>query len=106
VLRGENFDQVEKAYGLADDEFIFSSGLWVRVVFDFAVAFNFGPVACDEVVDALLPLFCARTAHFVRKTEDMTSFESEIEVERTAETFEAMKDYLRHYWRLAEEACA
>jgi glucosylglycerate synthase len=106
VLRGENFDQVEKAYRLADDEFIFSSGLWVRVVFDFAVAFNFGPTARDEVVDALLPLFCARTAHFVRKTEDLTSFESEIEVERTAETFEAMKDYLRYYWRVAEEACA
>lgn len=36
----------------------------------------------------------------------MTSFEAEIEVERTAETFEALKDYLRYYWREAKEGCA
>jgi hypothetical protein len=74
------------------------------VVYDFAIAYNFGPVQCDRVVEALLPLFCARTAHFARKTEEVTSFEAEIEVERTAETFEALKDYLRYYWREAKEA--
>jgi glycosyltransferase involved in cell wall biosynthesis len=104
VLRRENFDQVEKAYRLSETDFEFSSGLWVRVVYDFAIAYNFGPVQCDRVVEALLPLFCARTAHFARKTEEVTSFEAEIEVERTAETFEALKDYLRYYWREAKEA--
>lgn len=103
ILRDENYRQVETAYLLPDDEFEFGSGLWVRTVYDFAIAFNFGPVRCDAVVDALLPLYCARTAHFVRKTEDLSSFESEIEVERTAETFEALKDYLRYFWKLAEE---
>jgi len=105
VLRDENYKQVEKAYRLADDEFEFSSGLWVRCVYDFAIAYNFGPVACEEVVDALLPLFCARTAHFVLKTADLTSFEAEIEVERTAETFEALKDYVRYYWNEAKKNC-
>ncbi len=105
ILRRENFEQIEKAYSEAEEEFEFSSGLWVRTVFDFAVAFNFGPLRCDEVVDALVPLYCARTAHFVKKTEDLTSFESEIEVERTAETYEALKEYLRFYWKKAKEAC-
>ena len=105
VLRDENYKQVEKANRLADDEFEFSSGLWVRCVYDFAIAYNFGPVACDEVVDALLPLFCARTAHIVLKTADLTSFEAEIEVERTAETFEALKDYVRYYWNEAKKNC-
>ena len=105
MLRDENYKQVEKANRLADDEFEFSSGLWVRCVYDFAIAYNFGPVACDEVVDALLPLFCARTAHIVLKTADLTSFEAEIEVERTAETFEALKDYVRYYWNEAKKNC-
>jgi hypothetical protein len=105
VLRDENFKQVEKAYRLTNGDFEFSSGLWVRCVYDFAIAFNFGPVACDEVVDALLPLFCARTAHFVMKTVEHTSFEAEIEVERTAETFEALKDYVRYYWNEAKKNC-
>jgi hypothetical protein len=55
------------------------------------------------VVDALTPLYCARTAHFVIRTREMTSFEAEIEVERTAETFEALKDYLRYHWVQASD---
>lgn len=98
IARKENFKEIERAYGLPEDAFEFSSGLWVRLVYDFAIAYNFGPVGCDAVVDALIPLYCARTAHFVKKTEHMSSYEAEIEVERTAETFEALKDYLRHYW--------
>ena len=106
ILRKENFKQVEKAHRLDEGDYEFSSGLWVRSVYDFAVAYNFSPLDCDDVVDALMPLFCARTAHFVKKTRDLTSFESEIEVERTAETFEALKDYLRFHWEKAREACA
>jgi glycosyltransferase involved in cell wall biosynthesis len=109
IMRKENFKQVEEAYRRAGGNFEFSSGLWVRLVYDFAIAYAFGTVPCDRVVDALTPLYCARTAHFVKKTEELTSFEAEIEVERTAETFEALKDYLRHYWAEAKveaEACA
>lgn len=104
ILRPENYAQVERAYQLFDEEFEFSSGLWVRTVYDFAIAYNFGPLKRTVVVDALTPLFCARTARFVRKTEALTSYEAEIEVERTAETFEALKDYLRYYWRRARES--
>jgi len=99
IMRKENFREVEEIYALPDDRFEFTSGLWVRLVYDFAIAYNFGPVGCDGVVDALTPLYCGRTAHFVKKTAELTSFEAEIEVERTAETFEALKDYLRHYWQ-------
>lgn len=105
ILRKENYDQVEKAYLRAEEDFEFSAGLWVRSVYDFAVSYNFAPLDCDEVVDALVPLFCARVAHFVRKTEEITSFESEIEVERSAEAYEALKDYLRYYWDLAKRSC-
>jgi len=101
ILRRENYQEVERAYELSDEEFEFTCGLWVRVVYDFAIFCNFGPLDPDVVVDALTPLFCAYTAHFVRKTEHLTSFEAEIEVERTAETFEALKEYLRYYWSLA-----
>jgi hypothetical protein len=106
VMRPENFREVESIYRTGELEFEFSSGLWVRIVYDFAIAFNFGPVRCEAVVDALMPLYCARTAHFVLKTIDMTSFEAEIEVQRSAETFEVLKDYLRYYWKEAEEACS
>lgn len=105
ILRKENFREIERAYGLGESNFEFPSGLWVRSVYDFAIAYNFGPIACDAVINALTPLYCARTAHFVRKTADMSSYEAEIEVERTAETYEALKDYLRHYWTEAK-ACS
>ncbi|PKQ28204.1 MAG: glycosyl transferase family 2 [Candidatus Anoxymicrobium japonicum] len=98
ILRRENYREVKRAYHQSDEDFEFASGLWVRSVYDFAIAYNFGPVDRNAVVDALTPLYCARTAHFVKKTEEMSSFEAEIEVERVAETFEALKDYLRHFW--------
>jgi glycosyltransferase involved in cell wall biosynthesis len=103
LLRKENFKEIERAYGQADDDFEFPSGLWVRTVYDFAIAYSFGRFSCDAVVDALTPLYCARTAYFVKKTEDVSSYEAEIEVERTAETFEALKDYLRYFWNKAKE---
>ena len=103
ILRQENFQEVGNIYMLPDETFEFSSGLWVRIAYDFAVAYNFGPLKKEVVVDALIPLYCARTAHFVKKTAELTSFEAEIEVERTAETFEALKDYLRYYWKEAEK---
>jgi glycosyltransferase involved in cell wall biosynthesis len=106
ILRRENFRQVEAAYRASDEQFEFSSGLWVRVVYDFAIGYNFGPLCSEDVIDALLALFCARTARFVRKTENLTSYEAEIEVERTAENFEVLKDYLRFYWNAAQEACS
>ena len=106
VMRPENYREVAAIYATGEEDFAFSSGLWVRIVYDFAIAFNFGPVKRGSVVDALIPLYCARTANFVKKTHDMTSFEAEIEVQRGAEVFEALKDYLRHYWKEAEKACS
>ncbi len=103
ILRKENYREVERACRLEDDEFEFTGGLWVRVVYDFAIAYNFGPIKRGTVVDALTPLYCARTAYFVIRTREMTSFEAEIEVERTAETFEALKDYLRYHWAEADD---
>ncbi|MDD5748412.1 MAG: hypothetical protein PHP64_05120 [Actinomycetota bacterium] len=102
IMRAENFAQVSHAYNLGDEEFEFTSSLWARTVYDFAIAFNFYPLDKTRVVDALLPIFCARTAYFMRKTMKLSSFESEIEVERTAETFEVLKGYLRAYWLEAE----
>jgi len=102
LLRKENYRQIESSYLLGDEEFEFSVGLWVRVLYDFAIAYNFSSISRDVILGALLPLFCARTAHFVRKTRALTSYESEIEVERTAEAFETLKDYLIYYWEKAK----
>lgn len=102
VLRNENMREIERIHSAGSDGFAFSSGLWVRVVYDFAIAYRYGRFDRDRLVDSLIPLYCARTAHFVLKTESMTSFEAEIEVEKCAETFEALKDYLSYYWDAAQ----
>lgn len=101
ILRKENFSAVEKAYQLSDEAFEMSGGLWARIVYDFAISYNFGPFPSELTVDSLMPLYCGRTAHFVKKTEHMSSFEAEIEVERGAETFEALKEYLVYHWQNA-----
>ncbi|MBN2169395.1 MAG: glycosyl transferase family 2 [Actinobacteria bacterium] len=103
ILRKENYKAVEKAYYMSDEAFEFPGGLWARTVYDFAIAYNFGPYPGDLTVDCLMPLYCGRTAHFVKKTLDMTTFEAEIKVEQGAETFEALKEYLVYYWQAAKK---
>jgi len=101
ILREENLREIDDVYNSGKERLTFSSGLWVRVVYDFAVAYNFCDLNRDLVVDSLLPLYCARTAYFIMKTRSLSSFEAEIEVESCADTFEALKDYLRYFWQLA-----
>ncbi len=103
IMREENFARVTDIYESLDREMLpFSAGLWARVVYDFAVAYNYSHIDGPFVVKALLPLYCARTADFVMRTAEKNSFEAELDVEQGAEVFEALKGYLIQRWNQAK----
>ncbi len=95
---------VESLARLSENSFEFPAGLWVRVVYEFAVAYNMGEFECDEIVDSLTPLYFGRTAGFVRKTEHMTCTEAEEIVESLAAVFEREKPYLLQLWKKRKTA--
>ena len=100
IMAPSNFMEVKMATdftGLRD--FNFPETLWARVLYDFAVAYNF---YCDlapaDIVRSLMPLYCARTADFAVKTRNMSHMEAEQIVQRQAEVFENLKPYLVERW--------
>jgi len=106
VLEPANLMEVEFARRAgAQEDFVFPSQLWVKIVYDYAVAYNFD---CDlsrrGLVTSLVPLYCARTADFALRTRNMTSMEAEQLVLRQAEEFEYLKPYLVQKWLKAKES--
>ncbi len=77
---------------------------WMRNVYDFAVRYNFPrSLARQDIVSALVPLYCARTASFAAETRNMSSREAEGFVSRNAGVFEQGKGYLLEHWKRARE---
>jgi glycosyltransferase involved in cell wall biosynthesis len=91
--------EVERLGRLNEGAFVFPAELWVKIVYEFAVAYNSEAFTSDEVVDSLTPLYFGRTAGFVRETEKMTSAQAEGIIEKLAELFESEKAYLKELWR-------
>ena len=108
VMEPANFLEVSFASrALRESDFSFPETLWVKVVYDFAVAYNFEcRVSRRELVESMIPLYCARTADFAIRTRSMTSMEAETLVQRQAEEFEWLKPYLVEKWLRARAQAA
>jgi len=75
--------------------FEFDDRLWSHVLYDGAVAYKNGILTEAE---PLVPLYFAKTADFVKRTEDMTTLEAEKLIEERAGVFLEEKDYLLERW--------
>jgi len=106
VLPKERVEELDETASLPLDEFNFPMSLWVKVVYDFAVAYKNNrqtgssgtEVIMDKVVASLVPVYLGRTASFVMETEDMPTYEAEEVIERLCDEFEKMKPYLIQKW--------
>ena len=107
VMEPSNLLEVSFAARAGNEEdFSFPENLWAKLVYDFAVAYNFEcRFSRRQIVEALVPLYCARTADFALRTRNMTNMEAEHLVQRQAEEFEWLKPYLVEKWLKAKE-CA
>jgi glycosyltransferase involved in cell wall biosynthesis len=86
---------------LGDDDreaFRFPDSLWVRVVFDYALAYRRRALNREQLLRSLVPLYLGRTASVVVQNMDSGAEEVEASIRALAETFVAQKDYLRERW--------
>lgn len=100
ILASENMAALQQVSYLTYDVYAFPVPLWVKCVYDFAVAYNKGVegVTADELVSAMTPLYYGRTASFVVETQEMTTREAELIIEAQARSFERLKPYLLARW--------
>jgi hypothetical protein len=74
-------------------------GLWVQVVYDFALAYHRRALPAEHLLRSLLPLYLGRTASFVQETSSSSAAEVESLIRRLADEFVARKGYLRERWK-------
>ncbi len=106
VLPEERVDKLQEIASLPTEKFNFPIDLWVKVVYDFAVAYKKNRETIQsgkediigKLVFSLVPLYFGRTASFVIETKDMPTHEAEKVIEKVCDEFEKMKPYLIERW--------
>jgi glycosyltransferase involved in cell wall biosynthesis len=98
ALAGDTLREVEALAAADPKPFDFHDPLWVRVVYDFALAYHRRALPGEQLLRSLVPLYLGRTASFVVEMKDAHGDEVEAAVRGLAEEFERQKGYLRERW--------
>lgn len=80
------------------DGFRFPDPLWVRVVFDYALAYRRRALNREQLLRSLVRLYLGRTASFVTQNMDSGAEEVEASIRTLADEFVRQKCYLRERW--------
>ncbi len=101
ILTPENLARVEGLAALSPTRFYFSSDLWARIIYDFAVVFNQGDCDPYQVVNSLYPLYQGRLAAFGQEVAGLALVGREGTVAAQAVEFEETRPYLKIRWHTA-----
>lgn len=80
-------------------EFKMADTLWVRIVWDFLLAYRNRSLSWTHIFGALVPLYMAWAASHVRLVADLSDAEAERHIAALAMTFGDEKPYLMARWR-------
>jgi glycosyltransferase involved in cell wall biosynthesis len=98
ILLRETVLWLESIGRLSNEAFSFPQDLWVRVVYDFAIAYYKGSVHREHLLKSMIPLYLGRVASFVKENQESSAREVEEKIEHLCEVFEEMKPYLIERW--------
>ncbi len=99
ILGAGDYREVERLGILSDADFHFPIGLWTRVIYDYAIAFQRNKLPREHLIKSLTPLYLGKTASFILMAENMEGHEAEAEIEKLCIEFENNKDYLATSWK-------
>jgi glucosylglycerate synthase len=81
-----------------EDDFRYSAELWVKTVYEFAVAFQKSVINRDHIIQALAPLFRGRALTFLAENRNSSAAGVENDIESLCLEFERLKPYLLQMW--------
>ena len=73
--------------------------LWVRIVYDFALAHRLRTISRDHLLRSLTPLYLAWVASYAQDLKASGVTSAERRLERLSLAYEAGKSYLVSRWR-------
>ena len=106
ILPMERLKDIERIAQLPPEKFHFPMELWVKLIYDFALAYKSIVSASfsgferekDKLLCSLVPLYFGRVASFVLETKNMSDYQAEEVVEKLCAEFEKSKPYLVERW--------
>jgi glucosylglycerate synthase len=91
--------ELKRLSRLPAEQFRMPDELWVRIVYDFALAFRLRTLSRSHLPGALAPLYLGWAASYVLEVGNARVHEVEQRVERLARAYEEGKPYLLSRWR-------
>ena len=99
VLPPASLFELRKLSRLPAEQFRMPDELWVRIVYDFALAHRLRTISRDHLLRSMTPLYLGWVASYARDLTVAGAMLPERRLERLALAFEAGKSYLVSRWR-------
>ena len=102
ILSPSTLAELQRIAHLGEEDFRYSAELWVRTVYEFAVAYQKSVINRDHIIQALAPLFRGRALTFLIENRNTSANEVENNIEDLCLEFERLKPYLLEMWKSRE----
>jgi len=99
VLPPATLFDLRKLAHLSSEQFRLSDELWVRIVYDFALAHRLQTISRDHLLRSLTPLYLGWAASYAQDLKVTGASSPEQRLERLSLAYEAGKSYLVSRWR-------
>lgn len=99
VLPPATMLELEKLSRLSLEQFRMLDELWVRIVFDFALAHRLRTISRDHLLGSMTPLYLAWVASYARDVQAANTWAVDRKLEKLALAYETGKPYLVSRWR-------
>ena len=91
--------ELKRLARLGTDRFHLPDELWVRIVYDFALAYRLRTISRAHLLGALSPIYLGWVASYALEVGNATPAEAEQRIEKLARAYEEGKPYLLSRWR-------
>jgi hypothetical protein len=91
--------ELKKLARLSPEQFRMPDDLWVRVIYDFALAHRLRTINRNHLLGALTPLYLGWVASYIQDVSEVSPVAAEQRLERLAKAYEENKPYLLSRWR-------
>ena len=99
VLPPSTLLELRKLARLPSEQFRMPDDLWVRIVYDFALAHRLRTINRDHLLKSMTPLYLAWVSSYARDLETGGRTAMEEKLERLSVAYESGKTYLVSRWR-------
>jgi len=91
--------ELKRLSRLPVDEFRMPDSVWVKIVYDFALAHRLRSIGRNHLLGALTPLYLGWVASYIAEVQSADAAQAEQRVEQLATAFEQTKPYFVSRWR-------